>query len=272
MADVDNFPAVLNYIKPENAIRDSGTAWTEGLGLVRSDSANPFKMAVNTVNGGRIAGVIPADLFEAQDDGARASTLQFGRQLVALENSTTTAMNSELACNATGYFRLAVAGDYVVAKALGVASGTGQLVSAQVFPECAQYVFGMPTIEMPANITMSAASAASNVCEVTYTVVDEAGTAIAAVHHFIAYLSDAATGAGETATSASGTVQAKSASGADIAVHTAKKTTLVQTLADGTYILEITDSAKTAFYPCAVHPVTGRAIVGTVLATADYGA
>jgi len=86
------------------------------------------------------------------------------------------------------------------------------------------------------------------------------------------WLSDADTGVGLTATTASGTVQAKSASGADFATFTAKKALLVQPLATGVYTLEITDSAKTAFYVCAA-TLDGRAYsVSTVLATEDYGA
>ena len=122
------------------------------------------------------------------------------------------------------------------------------------------------------SVTTAAAAGASNVCDVTYQVVDGNGDALAGVYQFQVYLSDAATGLGLTGTSASGTVTAKSASGAVVGTYTAKKSILVQTLADGSFVLEITDTAKTAFYPCAVVPATGLPVVGTVLATADYGA
>jgi len=120
-------------------------------------------------------------------------------------------------------------------------------------------------------VTFSAAAGASNVCNVTITVKNAAGTAIASPFILTVWLSDAATGVGLTGTSASGTVQAKSASGADLGPLTAKKALVVQTLATGVYILEITDTAKTAFYVCATVPGTGAIKISTQLATANYG-
>lgn len=122
----------------------------------------------------------------------------------------------------------------------------------------------------PQGFTFSAAAAAANVCEVTITPVDEAGTTVARPLVFDAWLSDAATGAGLTATSASGTVTVKSASGAVIGTYTAKKALRVQALAAGTFILEITDTAKTGFYVCAQSP-EGIVSVSDQLQTADYG-
>jgi hypothetical protein len=125
---------------------------------------------------------------------------------------------------------------------------------------------------VPAGVTTAAAAGAANVAEVSYQVVDGNGDALAGVFILDVFLSDAATGLGLTATSASGTVTAKAASGAVIGTLTSKKALRVQTLATGIFILEITDTAKTAFYPCAVIPANGRMSVGTVLATASYGA
>lgn len=122
----------------------------------------------------------------------------------------------------------------------------------------------------PYNVTIAAAAGGANVCEVTFTVKDCDGTTIAAVVPLIVYLSDAATGVGLTGTSASGTVQAKSASGTDLGALTAKKALIVMTNADGTYVLEITDTAKTGFYPCGV-PLGHDVVVGTQLVTGDYG-
>jgi hypothetical protein len=124
---------------------------------------------------------------------------------------------------------------------------------------------------MPSTVTIAAAAGGANVSEVTYTVKDAAGSTIAGVFTFDVFLSDAATGAGLTATSASGTVTVKSASGAVIGTDTSKKALRIQTLATGVFILEITDSAKTQFYPCAVMTSTGATVVGTQLETADYG-
>jgi len=124
---------------------------------------------------------------------------------------------------------------------------------------------------LPYTVTAVAAAAGSNVSEVTFTVRDAAGAAIAAVHNLDIYLSDAATGAGLTATSASGTVTAKASSGAVIHTQSSKKALGVQTLATGVFVLEITDTAKTTFYPVAILPSTGKAVVGTQLTAANYG-
>lgn len=124
---------------------------------------------------------------------------------------------------------------------------------------------------MPATVTFAAAAGGANVCEVTVTVKDAAGATIAEVFTFDIWLSDAATGAGLTGTTASGTVTVKTASGVVIATLTAKKNLRVQTLATGIFILEITDSAKTAFYVCVEAPGTGKTVVSAVLETADYG-
>ena len=125
---------------------------------------------------------------------------------------------------------------------------------------------------IPSDIAFAIAAGGANVSEITISVTDISGNVITGVHNLTVILSDAATGVGLTGTSASGTVQAKSASGTDLAALTAKKALHVQTLADGTYILEITDDAKTTFYVAAVIPSHGLLEVSRILATADYGA
>lgn len=122
----------------------------------------------------------------------------------------------------------------------------------------------------PVSFTFAAASAGTNVAEVTITAKDADGNTVAAPLLCTVWLSDAATGVGLTSTAASGTVAAKSASGVDFGVLTAKKATVVQTLATGIYILEITDSAKTAFFVAAQAP-NGAVSISDVLATGDYG-
>lgn len=129
----------------------------------------------------------------------------------------------------------------------------------------------LKSTQTPHTFSFSPAAGASNVCEVTITVKDAAGSTIAAVHNLDIWLSDAATGAGLTATTASGAVAAKSASGTDLGTLTAKKALRVQTLATGVYILSITDTAKTGFYICAALPSAGKAIVSQQLVTANYG-
>jgi len=126
--------------------------------------------------------------------------------------------------------------------------------------------------DIVASFTFAATAGAENVCEVAITLKDAAGATVDGARPFMVWLSDSATGVGLTGTSASGTVKAKSASGTDFATFTAKKALLVQPLATGIYTLEITDTAKTAFYVCAA-TLDGRAYsVSTVLATKDYGA
>ncbi|MGJ0533086.1 MAG: hypothetical protein ACR65W_07465 [Methylocystis sp.] len=120
------------------------------------------------------------------------------------------------------------------------------------------------------NITGVAAAGGSNVSEVTITVTDENGDAVAAVHHLDVWLSDAASGAGLTGTTASGTVTNKSASGTVLQIYSAKKAVRVQTLATGIFILEITDTAKTAFKVCAT--LNGKAVVLATLTAGNYGA
>lgn len=121
-----------------------------------------------------------------------------------------------------------------------------------------------------AGFTFTPAAGTTNVCDVVITAVDAAGTAVAVPVSFDLWLSDAATGVGHTGTSASGTVTAKSASGLVVATLVSKKALRVQALATGLFTLEITDSAKTAFYVCAQTP-TGVVSVSTVLATGNYG-
>ena len=114
-------------------------------------------------------------------------------------------------------------------------------------------------------------SAAANVTEIAISILDGAGNLMAAAMPILVWLSDAATGAGLTGTGASGTVQAKSASGADFGVLTAKKAFIAQPLATGIYTLEITDTAKTGFYVCIQNPFTGAVSVSRQLVTGDYG-
>lgn len=124
----------------------------------------------------------------------------------------------------------------------------------------------------PQRIGYSIAAGAANVCEVTLTVQDGHGDDLEYPFPLNLWLSDDSAGTGLTATSASGTVQAKSGEGADFGALTAKKALVVQTKADGTYTLEITDTAKTGFYVAAQLPFSGLPVVSRQLVTGDYGA
>jgi hypothetical protein len=119
--------------------------------------------------------------------------------------------------------------------------------------------------------TLTPAQGASNVCLVTVQLKDATGTAIARRTPLRIYLSDAATGAGVTATTASGAV-AVGASGTDIVDLTSKKVKDVMTDASGVYILSITDTAKTGFYVCAaVMGASGGVKVSSQLVAGNYG-
>jgi hypothetical protein len=123
----------------------------------------------------------------------------------------------------------------------------------------------------PSALTFSVAAGSANVSEITVTVKDALGFTVPGVLQFDLWLSDAATGAGLTATTASGAVGAKSASGADISTYVAKKSLRVQTLAAGTYVLSITDTAKTGFFVAALAPNGSKAYVAPQLTTGSYG-
>ena len=129
---------------------------------------------------------------------------------------------------------------------------------------------GMVGIGIPYNLAISAAAGTTNVSNVTFQVQDVFGNAISGVFMFDVTLSDAATGAGLTATTASGGVAA-GASGAIIGTYTASKAIKAQTNASGRFILAITDSSKTTFYPCAQLSHAQKIQVGTRLTAANYG-
>ncbi len=122
----------------------------------------------------------------------------------------------------------------------------------------------------PATATLAKAAGGANVSEITVTVKDAAGNAIAETFNFDIWLSDDAGGQGLTSTTASGAVEPKAASGTSLKVYTAKKALRVQSLKTGVFVLSITDSAKTAFKVCVQVPGTGRTVV-TTLAGTDYG-
>jgi hypothetical protein len=116
--------------------------------------------------------------------------------------------------------------------------------------------------------TAAVAAGAANVSLVTITARNRNGAAVPYAM-FDVYLSDSAVGDGHTATAASGTV-VNNGAGQDLEVVTAKKHLRVQAGSAGTYVLEITDSAKTAFKVFVT--VSGNPRLVATLATASYGA
>ncbi len=126
---------------------------------------------------------------------------------------------------------------------------------------------------LPASVGFTIAQGASSgLCEITLQAKDAAGVAMARACLLMVHLSGDPGGVGLTTVSASGNVQAKAASGTDMGILTAKKCLLVQTKADGAYILSLTDSAKTAFYVAATPLLGGAPSVSRALTTNDYGA
>jgi hypothetical protein len=123
----------------------------------------------------------------------------------------------------------------------------------------------------PVGFTMTPAQSTSNVTDVSIQVTDGNGTALTGVFQFDLWLSDSTLGLGHTTVSASGTVTSKTAGGLVVATQVSKKALTVQTLSTGIFVLEITDSAKTAFKVCARSPLTGKTVNGVTLATGNYG-
>jgi len=119
--------------------------------------------------------------------------------------------------------------------------------------------------------TFTPAAGGANVCEVTIQAKDEDGADLARAVPFLLWLTDAATGIGLTGTAASGAVAAKAASGTDFAALTAKKAIIAQTKADGSYVLSITDTAKTLYYVAAMALGYGVPSVSAQLEATDYG-
>lgn len=124
---------------------------------------------------------------------------------------------------------------------------------------------------LPYKVEFAIAAGGANVAEVSITLKDFSGNTLSSNVPFTIWLSDSEDGIGLTATGASGTVQAKSASGYDLGILTAKKALKVQAKT-GVYILEITDSAKTGFYAAVELPFTKEIAVSSQLVTASYGA
>lgn len=127
---------------------------------------------------------------------------------------------------------------------------------------------------VPDTVSFAAAAGASDICNVTITVKDGTASpvALATARTVLVWLSDAATGLGATAVTASGTVTATT--GTDLVDLTAKKVKVMQTDVNGVIVLAITDAAKTGFYVCAtpLGSPHGKHQVSAQLVGGDYGA
>jgi hypothetical protein len=125
-------------------------------------------------------------------------------------------------------------------------------------------------MDQPAYATATVAPGATTVSLITITVRNANG-APRGPTTFDVFLSDATTGVGLTAVTASGAVgtQTPGTTGTDIDAAVAKKYVTVQNLANGTYVLSITDAAKTPFKVCT--HILGVTNVVASLVTASYG-
>ena len=100
--------------------------------------------------------------------------------------------------------------------------------------------------------------------------IDIYGNPILVIFEIAIYLSDAFTGIGLTATTASGGIAALASTGTILGVLTTSKAIRATTNAAGLFTLVITDTAKTGFYPVA-GLLPGMPIqVGAQLTTASY--
>jgi hypothetical protein len=125
--------------------------------------------------------------------------------------------------------------------------------------------------DLPAQATAAVAAGAANISEVTITVRNANGKPITAPYSMDLWLSDSAVGTGYSASTTSGAVTVKTAgtTGTLIGTYLAKFGLRVQTLANGTFVLSITDTNKVAFKVCV--QVEGVTYVVATLATASYG-
>jgi hypothetical protein len=115
----------------------------------------------------------------------------------------------------------------------------------------------------------NAQGSVANHSSVTFQVQDVYGNAISGYFNLKVFLSDAATGVGLTATTASGGIAALAGGGTVLGALTTSKAVEVVTNANGQFVLDITDTAKTGFYPCVV--LGGRSVqVGAPLTAGSY--
>ena len=114
-----------------------------------------------------------------------------------------------------------------------------------------------------------APGASANIALVSIQMEDKNGNPVPGIQTLDIWLSDAASGIGLTAVTASGTVGV-GASGTILGALTASKALRVLTDANGLCILSITDTANTDFYVAASLPANGSVFVSRKLRTGDY--
>lgn len=118
--------------------------------------------------------------------------------------------------------------------------------------------------EGPVSITIDiAASSTTDGMDITVTVLDQDGVALAAVFILDLYMSESAAGIGVTADTYSGDLTASV--GAILSALTAKKHWRVATAATGIFTATLVDSGNPADqYAVAVHPTTGQVALSVI--------
>lgn len=123
---------------------------------------------------------------------------------------------------------------------------------------------------MPIDVTQTAAAGAANVCEVTIQVVDKDNAPLAGRFFLDVWLSDSASGEGLTSHAAD-SLLVKAASGTKWLPANASYVR-IQTKADGSAIVQITDTHKTLFNVCVQHALWTIPNVAAISAADKYGA
>jgi hypothetical protein len=121
------------------------------------------------------------------------------------------------------------------------------------------------------SVTIALAAGATNSINATITMVDQAGTTIAAVHDIEVFIAEDAAGAtGLTTDTFSGALTAST--GVILTALTAKKHIIATTAATGILVLNLVDSGKPADqYFCVKLPGSGKLIVSAASGT-SWGA
>lgn len=123
---------------------------------------------------------------------------------------------------------------------------------------------------IPATVDIALAAGAANVMQITITVQDSNGDAIASVFELDWWISDAATGIGLTADSFSGDVA--TTTGTEFVEHTSKKHYTGLTDVNGVIVATVTDTNTPAdIYVAVRHPLTGEVNVSAASGT-SWGA
>ena len=120
------------------------------------------------------------------------------------------------------------------------------------------------------DITFSPAPGASNICDVTITVVDNDGVAAGKPYALVLWLASDTNGT-ITTDAISGEIAAKSTYGSTLATLLSHYSSLLLTLPTGVLVVSITDTGKGPLhYLCATVPGSDRIAVSRAIVTADY--